>query len=95
MPARRLPQHGFQFELRGAGQGDSADLAALALDGQLTGFDGALGGRSVQSEDLVDAQAAVPRQTNCGSVVLAAFAPRLADHAVDLLIAPCAVDLAE
>lgn len=35
VPARRLPQHGFQFKLRGAGQGNGADFAALALDGQL------------------------------------------------------------
>ena len=95
MPTRRLPQHGFQFELRGAGQGNGADFAALAFDRQLPRFDCPLSGRGVQSENLVDAQPAVPRQTNCGSVVLAAFAPRLADHAVDLFIAPCAVDFAE
>ena len=29
MLARRLPQHGFQFEFGGVGQGNGADLAAL------------------------------------------------------------------
>ena len=95
MPARRLPQHGFQFELCGAGQGNGADLAALALDCQLAGFDGAQGGRGIQPENLMNAQAAVPCQTDRGSVVLASFAPCLADHAVDFLIAPCAVGFAK
>ena len=39
VPARRLSQHGFQFELCGAGQGNGADFAALALDRQLTRFE--------------------------------------------------------
>ena len=95
MPARRLPQHGFQFELRGAGQGNGADFAALALDGQLAGFHRLCCCRGVKSKDLVDAQAAVPRQANCGGIVFTALAPRFADHAVDLFIAPCAVDFAE
>ena len=55
VPTRRLSQHGLQFELRGAGQGNGADFAALALDCQLAGFDSALGGCGVQTEDLVDA----------------------------------------
>lgn len=93
--ARRLPQHGFQFKFCGAGQGNGADFAALALDRQLTRFDCPLGGCGVQPENLMDAQAAVSRQTDRGSVVLAALAPRFAYHAVDLLVAPCAVDLAE
>ena len=92
---RRLPQHGFQFKLRSAGQGNGADFAALALDRQLAGFDSALGGRGVQPEDFMDAQAAVPCQTDCSGVVFAAFAPRLADHTVDLFIAPSAIYFAE
>ena len=55
VPTRCLPQHGFQFKLCGVGQGNGADLAALALDRQLPRFDCPLGGCGVQSEDLVDA----------------------------------------
>ena len=79
MPARCLPQHGFQFKFGGAGQGNGAVFPALALDGQLAGFDCPLGGCGVQTEDLVGAQAAVPRQTDRGGVVLAAFPPRFTD----------------
>lgn len=95
MPTQRLPQHGFQFELRGAGQGNGADFAALVLERQLACFHRLFCRCGVPSEDLVDAQTTMPRQTDRGGIVLAALAPRFTDHAVDLLIAPCAVDFAE
>jgi len=75
--------------------GNGADLAALALDGDGVLAQRALRRRGVKPHDLVDAQPGVPPKVQrAGDVVTVRF-DRLADHAVELDHAPRPVHAAE